>query len=72
MAEAEQEPEKLKDLSLAQEMMTVYLYGLYTLKGGRLTPADAIQYVLTFASFADRVNTFGKGLMKTLTGSKHS
>jgi hypothetical protein len=66
MAEPETEQEPLKDNAKAQEFLSAYLYGLYTIKGGRLAPSDAIQYVMSFASLAEKANAFGKTIISKI------
>jgi hypothetical protein len=39
------------------EIITAYLYGLYTLRGGRLSAADAMNHVLDLLSGAMRAKT---------------
>lgn len=51
-----------KDNAFIQEFMTAYLYGVYTVKGGRLAPDEAIRQMLGFAAMAEKAG----GLMKKL------
>lgn len=39
------------------EILTAYLYGLYSLRGGRLSAADAMNHVLDMLSGAQRAKT---------------
>ncbi|HIG45575.1 MAG TPA: hypothetical protein EYQ20_03805 [candidate division Zixibacteria bacterium] len=65
---AEEEQEKVKDVAMVQEFLSAYLYGLYTLKSGRLAPSKAIEYVMSFASLAEKASAFGKSCMGSMKG----
>ena len=67
---SEEPQEELKDNAVIQEFMTAYLYGMYTLKGGRFAPADAIKCMLSFANMAEKATATGKSLFKWLDTSK--
>lgn len=60
----EPEAKPLKDNAFIQEMMTVYLLGLYVVKGGRLSPDESTRHLLGFASMAEKMSSVGKHLMK--------
>ena len=64
------EPEKvvLKDNAMVQDFLSAYLYGLYTLKGGRMAPSEAIEYVMSFASLAEKANAIGKSFFSKIKG----
>jgi hypothetical protein len=61
---ADEEPSK--DNAVIQEFMTAYLYAMYTFKGGRFPPAEAIRHMLGFAAMAERANGLSIRLMSML------
>lgn len=65
---AEPEEVELKDNAMAQEFLSAYLYGLYTLKGGRMSPAESIEYVMSFAAMAEKASSIGKTVMSKMKG----
>ncbi len=66
---SEEPQEEMKDNAVIQEFMTAYLYGMYTLKGGNLSPSDAIRAMLGFAAMAEKASATRKSLMGLLSPS---
>ena len=65
MADETQE-KPMKDNAFVMEFMTVYLHGLYALKGGRLSPAESIKQLLAFSNMAEKMSGMGKDFLKLL------
>tara|TARA_B100001964_G_C13701187_1_gene366130 strand:- start:152 stop:412 length:261 start_codon:yes stop_codon:yes gene_type:complete len=57
------------DVSGIQQFLTLYLYGAYFLKGGKLTQHEAIDHVVAIAKVGDKAQAMGKDLMRRLSGS---
>ena len=56
------------DVSGIQQFLTLYLYGAYFLKGGKLTQHEAINHVVSIAKVGDKAQAMGKDVMRRLWG----
>jgi hypothetical protein len=57
------------DVSGIQQFLTLYLYGAYFLKGGKLTQHEAINQVVAIAKVGDKAKAMGKDVIRQLWGS---
>lgn len=67
MAE-EQNKDTGGDGAAMNEVITLYLRGIYALKGGRLTPPQAFEHVLLMARTVETVKAVGKGVCDVFRG----
>ena len=54
---------KLIDGAMINDALTAYLYGLHTLRGGKLSAADAMSHVLDLGSSAQDAQRMVKGMI---------
>lgn len=70
MAEEEQEQapsaDKPGDMALVNQMMTAYLYGYYTYKGGHVSAAEAMDHVLGLLQKAEGAAEAGKDFFEKM------
>jgi hypothetical protein len=57
------------DVSGIQQFLTLYLYGAYFFKGGKLTQHEAINQVVAIAKVGDKAKATGKDVIRQLWGS---
>jgi hypothetical protein len=57
------------DVSGIQQFLTLYLYGAYFFKGGKLTQHEAINQVVAIAKVGDKAKAMGKDVIRQLWGS---
>jgi hypothetical protein len=66
----QEEPQKIEeplfDGSMLNDFITLYLYGVYTLKKGRLTPPEAMQKVMQMAQMMEKAGDISNGVKKRL------
>lgn len=70
MAEEEQgqapPADKPGDMALVNQMMTAYLYGYYTYKGGHVSAAEAMDHILGLVKKAEGAAEAGKNFFGKL------
>ena len=63
--EQDQQPEpkeSLIDGSVMNEVITMYLYGIYAFRRGRLTPPQAMEKVMQMARAMEKASALGKNV----------
>lgn len=58
--------DKPGDMALVNQMMTAYLYGLYTYKKGQLSAPDAMDHILGLLQKAEQARDTGKDYMERM------
>ncbi|MFT5369657.1 MAG: hypothetical protein ACI8V2_004635 [Candidatus Latescibacterota bacterium] len=68
----QEEPQEIKeplfDGTMLNHVITLYLYGVYTFKKGRLTPPEAMQKVMQLAQMMEKAGDIGNEVKKRLAG----
>ena len=71
MAEEQEEIQEIKeplfDGSMLNDFITLYLYGVYTFKKGRLTPPEAMQKVVQLSQTMEKAGGISNELKKRLS-----
>ncbi len=75
MAESGEQAELKKPLidgSVVNQVVTLYLFGIYTLRRGRLSPPDSMEKVLQMTRFVDRVGRISRRMKNAARGIRRS
>lgn len=54
----------LMDGPMLNDVITLYLYGIYVFKRGQLTPAQAMQKVVNLSKMMEKAAAMGKGIQE--------
>jgi hypothetical protein len=69
---AEETKQSLVDGTVINQIVTAYLYGIYTYRGGRLTPPESMEKVMEMTRFMDRMGRLSKSLKAAFPGKKET
>lgn len=61
---AEETKPKMMDGAMMNDVITLYLYGVYALKKGRLTPPEAMEKVMQLARGMEKAGAMGEAVRK--------
>lgn len=61
---AEETKPKMMDGAMMNDVITLYLYGVYALKKGRLTPPEAMKKVVQLARVMEKAGAMGESVRR--------
>jgi hypothetical protein len=67
-AEAEAPKPGIMDGAMLNQVITLYLYGCYMFKKGRLTPFEAMEKVVKLSKMMEKAGTVGQKIQAQIAG----